>query len=95
VQVAGIAPVTAQGGPARAPQLQGAAITNARGGVLVTRVEPRSPAYALGLREGDLIDAINKQKVNTVDDIPRLLQGSDRYVMAVLRGDTKVNLVIS
>jgi hypothetical protein len=30
-----------------------------------------------------------------VDDIQRLLQGADRYVMAVLRGDTKVNLVIS
>jgi serine protease Do/serine protease DegQ len=55
VQIAGIPPVTAQGGPARAPQLQGAAITSSRDGVLVTRVDPSSRAYALGLREGDLI----------------------------------------
>jgi serine protease Do/serine protease DegQ len=95
VQIAGIAPVTAQGGPARAPQLQGAAVTNGPDGVLVTRVDPGSPAHMLGLREGDVIDAINKQKVNTVEDIQRLLQGADRYIMAVLRGDTKVNLVIS
>ncbi|MEX2261905.1 MAG: Do family serine endopeptidase [Bryobacteraceae bacterium] len=46
-----------------------------RRGVLIFNVEPGSFAEDVGLAKGDVIVAINRQPVNSVDDVPRL-QGS-------------------
>ena len=51
-------------------QLQAAAA------VEVVRVEENGPARRAGLREGDLIIAVNGQAVSNIDDIHRLLAGS-------------------
>ena len=43
--------------------------------VQVVSVEPRAPAAIAGLREGDLIVALNERPVHTVDDMHRMLVG--------------------
>src|SRR6267378_6008501 len=43
--------------------------------VEIISVEPRGPAAIAGLREGDLIIALNERPVHTVDDMHRMLVG--------------------
>ncbi len=52
--------------------------------VEVVSVEQGGPAHRSGLREGDLIVAVNGQKIASVDDIHRLLTGwSDGSVLSL------------
>jgi len=44
-------------------------------GALVTQVDPSSPSYEAGLREGDVIEEINHQPVRSADDADRLTAG--------------------
>lgn len=56
-------------------------------GVLITKIEPDSPAEQ-ELREGDLIKEINREPVNTVEDFNRIagkLKGSDNILIRILR----------
>jgi serine protease Do len=53
--------------PALASRLEG-------GGALVSEVEPRSAAADAGLRPGDVILEVNRQRVNSPDDAARLLR---------------------
>jgi len=46
-----------------------------RGGVLITEVEPGSFAEDIGLLARDIITAINRQPVNSVDDVLRIQAG--------------------
>jgi S1-C subfamily serine protease len=57
-------------------------------------VDPNSTANALGLREGDILDAINRQPVGKVADLARLLQSADRFTLNVLRGESKLTLQV-
>jgi serine protease Do len=43
-----------------------------KGGVLVTRVDPNSFAEDIGMAPGDVITAINRQPVNSADDVRRI-----------------------
>jgi general secretion pathway protein C len=49
-------------------------VPNAGGGFLVREINPGSIYEKLGLRVGDVINAVNGQNVNTVDDVMRLYQ---------------------
>jgi S1-C subfamily serine protease len=66
--------------------------------VRVAAVEPGSPAARAGLREGDLIVALDAQLVSGIDDLHRLLTG-DRagkpVSIAVLRGHERRELGIT
>lgn len=47
-------------------------VPNAGGGFLVREIQPGSVYERLGLRVGDVINAVNGQPVNTVEDVMRL-----------------------
>lgn len=55
------------------------------GGVVLGPVVPGSPASEAGLAEGDVIREILRQKVGTVDEAVRLLQGADAKQGILLR----------
>src|SRR5205823_1350985 len=46
------------------------------GGLVVTRVEERSPAASAGLRTGDIIYRVNGEAVNTAEDAQRSIFGA-------------------
>lgn len=46
-------------------------------GLLITEVKEFSVAEAAGLQRGDLILEINRQKINTLGDLDKILKGSD------------------
>jgi len=81
----------ASGGEA-IPELSGATVADAeRNGrpeaVAVIEVVRSSPAWARGLRPGDLIVAVNRQKVRTTRELTAALQVQGRLMLTVLRGD--------
>jgi serine protease Do/serine protease DegQ len=73
-------------------ELSGATVADAeRNGrpeaVAVIEVVRGSPAWARGLRPGDLIVAVNRQKVRTTRELTAALQVQGRLVLTVVRGD--------
>ena len=62
-----------------------------RKGVMVTRVDPNSPAYRAGIREGDIIIEINRKPVRSVAEfnaiVSRLKKGSV-VALTIRRGRT-------
>jgi len=66
-------------------------------GVVVLSTEPNSPAQRAGLREGDVIIALEGQPVAGVDDLHRLLtevRVGARSELTVLRGTEQLHLAI-
>ncbi|HTO45262.1 MAG TPA: Do family serine endopeptidase [Burkholderiales bacterium] len=73
-------------------ELSGATVADAeRNGrpeaVAVVEVVRDSPAWARGLRPGDLIVAVNRQKVRTTRELAAAFQVQGRLVLTVVRGD--------
>ncbi len=67
-------------------------------GVVVLGVEERSPAQRAGLRDGDVIVALNEKPVAGVDDLHRLLtdaQVGAQCVLTVIRHTERMTLSIS
>ena len=66
-------------------------------GVLVASVEPNSPARAAGLREGDVIVALDHEVVSGIDDLHRQLTdsriGAD-VSLTMLRGGSRQQVTI-
>lgn len=63
--------------------------------VEILSVEPHGPAAVAGLREEDLILALNDRPVRTVDDMHRMLVGwpfGDALKVGVLRGDGRLDV---
>ncbi|MCE9641877.1 MAG: Do family serine endopeptidase [Betaproteobacteria bacterium] len=57
-------------------------------GVLVVAVENGSAAASFGLRGGDVIAAINRQRVRNINEFVAALRGAERgFTMTVVRGD--------
>src|SRR5205085_9952041 len=67
-------------------------------GVVVLSVEPSSPAEKAGLREGDVVVALEGQPVPGADDLHRVLTDARvgvRSIMTVLRHTEKLQLRVS
>ncbi len=66
-------------------------------GVVIVGIEDRSPARTAGLREGDVIVALDQQPVAGVDDLHRLLtdaQVGARCALTVIRHTERLTLAI-
>jgi len=77
----------------RVPEVNGLTIGNAEHNgrpeaVAVLSVEPGSPAWAHGLRPGDLIVAVNRRKVRSTRDLIAALRTEGTLTLTILRGDT-------
>jgi serine protease Do len=67
-----------------------------REGVLVRGVEPDGPADRAGLREGDLIVAVDASSVTTPDELLDVLEvAGDTLTVAVVRGETDLTVTVS
>ena len=67
-------------------------------GVLVLNVEPDSPAAEAGLREGDLLISFQGKPMNNIDDLQRLLVGSEigvKSTLAVVRHTFRLELEVT
>jgi serine protease Do len=64
------------------------------GGVVVTEVQPGSPAAEAGLRRGDVIIEVNRHKVETVDDLRAHLEQKETPLLRVARQDRKQYLTL-
>ncbi len=64
-------------------------------GALVTQVEPGSRAWRNGLRQGDIIIAVNRKRVKGVDDFARSVEtGSKVIAMNVVRDGHELFMVL-
>jgi len=67
------------------------------GGMVVSTVEPDSRALQAGFRPGDIIYAVNRQRVQTVVEFQSALKGLESgtpVVVSLLRGDFNVSITI-
>jgi S1-C subfamily serine protease len=66
-------------------------------GVLVTKVEPRSPAAAAGLARGDIVLAVDGEDVATARDVQKAITAKhpgDRVKITVRHGDARRTLTV-
>ena len=62
-------------------------------GVVVTRVEPGSPAAEAGIQTGDIIREINRKPVKNVDDLVQKLESAkeqNSILLLVQRGQNNM-----
>ena len=81
-------------GPAR--KLSGATfVADPDEGIHVAEVEAGSPAARLGLRKQDIIVAVNRRKVRTLDDFEAAIQAAEASLeLIVRRGNRRIRIVI-
>ena len=64
-------------------------------GVVVLEVEPGSTAWSLGLREKDVIFAINRVRIQSLEDVENAVaRNTSGLLLNIRRGDSALFLVI-
>lgn len=63
-------------------------------GVIVTLVEPGSPAFLRGLRANDIIVTVNRNRVRTLNDLAEAAEGQSLLVLGLRRGPRDLLLQI-
>lgn len=85
------------------PRLGGAVFANMSGehplngtikGIEVVELEPGSPAWQAGLREGDVIVSANKVLIKTLNEFLKVVKGAPRILLNVRRGRDALFIVI-
>ena len=65
-------------------------------GLEVIAISQQSPAWAAGLREGDIVVEVNRQSVASPDDFEDALQAAGRLTaLTVVRGSQRLLLFVS
>lgn len=68
---------------------------NSNKGVEVTSVDPRSPSARVGLEEGDVIMQVNRQRVETIRDMNKIIESTQgNIVLGVKRGRESIFILI-
>lgn len=78
------------------PMLQGATLNNSEKGVEVSSLDANSPAAQLGLRQGDIITGVNRQRITNLAELRRVLEKRDGGVAAlyIQRGNDQLYILI-
>lgn len=79
------------------PELRRAMGLDADRGVVVTEVEPRSPAAKAGLRRGDVIIEVNRTEIKGIEEFNRAVKDFDKKettLVAIERGGSTSYLVL-
>jgi Do/DeqQ family serine protease len=84
------------------PSLAGAEFTNYDGeslaydgpGVLISSVEPASPAAQRGLRTNDIVVSMNKRNIESVTELDEAAEGQVLLILGIRRGDRDLLLQI-
>ncbi len=81
------------------PAFQGATLENVQKnsnkGVEVTSVDPRSPSARVGLEEGDIVMQVNRQRVETIRDMNKIIDSTKgNIVLGVQRGRESIFILI-
>ena len=64
-------------------------------GVVITRIEPGSPASRFGLKPKDIIVSVNGREINRTRRLNRMVRrGADRWVYVLQRGNRKFRQVV-
>ena len=64
-------------------------------GIEVSEVEERSPAAILGLEQGDVIVAVNRQRVESVSELrDKLSEAKGVMALNVVRGNSSLYILI-
>ncbi len=66
--------------------LEGVTLEDGAGGVRIQAVDPRSRGAASGLRPGDVISAVGRQRVDSVRALREALKGDGAFLLTVRRG---------
>jgi Do/DeqQ family serine protease len=66
-------------------EVQGQRIFGADTGIQVLDIQQGSPAWNAGLRKGDVILSVNRQAVNSLDDLRRVVERSDQGLLLNIR----------
>ena len=68
---------------------------NSNKGVEITSVDPRSPSARVGLEEGDIIMQVNRQRVETIRDMNKIIDSTKgNIVLGVQRGRESIFILI-
>jgi len=96
----------AAGGGRAVPQLPGLAVVEIErgsplferlqgGGLLVTAVAHNSRAWESGFRPGDIIYAVNRQRVQSIARLEKLMgRARSGFAVSLLRGDFQVTIIV-
>ncbi len=64
-------------------------------GVVVSAVDPEGPANEAGIRRGDVIVEVDRQAVNDVEGLQKVLEkADDRALMLIRRGDNQLYMTV-
>lgn len=64
-------------------------------GVIVTAVEPNTPAWDLGLEQGDIVTSVQNQRVGKLEDFELIMLNYNGDTSArILRGQTPYNVLV-
>ena len=63
-------------------------------GILVNEIQDGSPSALRGLRRGDIITHINRQRINNISEAIDVLENANSIILQILRGNRNILILI-